>query len=173
MYWASDGIRQLTRRGRAPGCRPSPACCVVHRPGSAGPTQPSSMRSSAPMLPLRGQARWWNSRGRAGFGHRPGSSGLECVGRRQQVDCRRRADQIHFQAVSHAGLFEHLGANVPSIRPTVGKFLHAGRIMISGKNSFISRNGSVPHTPAQHRRAGHDRDHFRGPCRARSHWASP
>ena len=47
-------------------------------------------------------------------------------------------------------LFGAIGATPPSISPTVGKFCTPEKpaASTSRRNSFITRNGSVPHTPA-------------------------
>ena len=54
--------------------------------------------------------------------------------------------------------------NVPSIRPTVGKFCTPEKpaASTSRRNSFITRNGSVPHTPASTGVCVDDRNHLAG-----------
>ena len=54
--------------------------------------------------------------------------------------------------------------NVPSIRPTVGKFWTPAKpIRInSSRNTGIRRNGSVPQTPASTGVSLHDRQHLAG-----------
>ena len=108
-------------------------------------TQSSSVLAvSAPIEPPVVSPMWATMMSAPASVMARGLVGVEDVGRGQQVQLARQRDHLDLEAVAHAGLFEVLARNVPSIRPTVGKFCTPAkpdRLQLGAGTRSISRTG--------------------------------